>query len=72
VTTGEDPANLAAGDWPDDEVLASPVDGPTRAPASTALPRPGVSPTVRWVAVGAALAGVAVMFRLLRRVLGGG
>jgi hypothetical protein len=64
VTTGEDPVNLAAGDWPDDEVLdpgsgAVPSGAVVPAPVPTA--RPGVSPTVRWVAVGAVVVGAVVV-----------
>jgi len=79
VTTGDEPVNLAEGDWPDDETLdprsaAAPAgEAPAgRVPAGqvrTTVPtvRPGVSATVRWVAVAAAVVGVALLSRLLRR-----
>jgi hypothetical protein len=78
VTTGDEPVNLAEGDWPDDETLDA-RSGPTPAgvvpagvvpagerPTPGPTARPGVSPTVRWVAVAAAAVGVALLSRLPR------
>lgn len=81
MTTGDEPVNLAEGDWPDDETLdprsaAAPAGarpatelGPTGARTAPPSVRPGVSPTVRWVAVAAAAVGVALLSGLLSRLL---
>jgi hypothetical protein len=82
MTTGDEPVNLAEGDWPDDETLdphsaaapapaaARPVGGMPAAPVPVPRARPGVRPTVRWVAVAAAAAGVMLLARRFRHCRG--
>jgi hypothetical protein len=65
----DDSVNLAATDRPDDEPTTTPADTSTIRTANrpaAGLARPGVSPPVRWVAIGAATTGVALVVRLLR------
>lgn len=69
VTVRVDHGSAVGPPWPR---LAEDVDVPQLATIRTVnrpaagLARPGVSPTVRWVAIGAATTGVALVVRLLR------
>jgi hypothetical protein len=70
MTSPDEPTDLAWQDWPDDEAVPAATEGPAAVDevGEVGPAQPGASPTVRYLAVGAGVAGVLLLAWLPRVV----